>query len=97
MPLLTELVPADFVFAAVFVDRLLRRHQREMRRALGDVQEERLLPINRLIGKLQSPIGPQSDAVPRVAEYWVVLLILLPIQEQLRPILLRRKINAAGR
>ena len=43
MALLAELVPAVFVLAAELGDVLRRRLQREMRRVVREVEEERLL------------------------------------------------------
>src|SRR3954462_15046116 len=48
-----ELVPTNLVLAAVLVDRALRRHEREMRSTLGDVQGEWLLGFDGFIGELQ--------------------------------------------
>ena len=64
MPLLAELVPADLVLAAELGDLVRRRLQREMRRVVGQVEEERLLGRQRLVDELDAAVGPEVGGVP---------------------------------
>ena len=65
--MLAELVPAGVAkAAAIFFSVLLARVQREMRRVMGDVQEDRLIAVflECLVHEMQCVIGEDIRGVP---------------------------------
>ena len=93
---LAELVPADLVFAAELRDLVRRRLQREMRRVVGQVKEERLLGRPRLVDELDAVVGPEVGGVPVLRQLGASSREGLAVEED--PVLLAfGEVEAAGR
>ncbi len=60
----TELVPAGLVFAAIFGDHLRGRLQWEVRRAVGEIKEERFPLLLRVVDELERPVREHEGRVP---------------------------------
>ena len=94
---LAQLVPARREFPAEPRDVLLRRHEREVRRIVRQIQEERLFGLPGLVEEAQAELRPQVRAVPVTAEFGRIQRDLAPVQieRRVRPSALVGVIDAA--
>ena len=86
--LLAELVPADLVLAAELGDLVRRRLQREMRRVIGQVEQEGLLGRERLVNELDAEIGIKVGGVPVLRQLRRIIGQRLAVEEKPVPLAL---------
>ena len=80
--LLTELVPADLVFAAELSDLVRRCLQREMRCIIGQVEQEGLLGGERLVNKPNAEVGIKVGGVPVLRQLRSIIGQRLAVEEK---------------